>query len=145
MVIVSQQKKMYNLYVQFFCSSEESKTMTCFLPPSIFSRFNTSNNKLEFDKTDIYNSTMRPELGEQLMQFERRSESRRSRALEVEDVPQNASIIHNSRRSRKAFSSTVNFNNFEVPEQPNERVLSLLRLDIIKDASVARIKEVCLD
>lgn len=112
--------------------------MTCFLPPTIFSRYSHSNNKLEFDKTDVYNSTMRPELGEQLKQIERR----RGRALEIEDISSKVSIIHNNRRSRKAFSSTLSYDDPEVPTGPSERIKSLLRLDIVKDAPIEKIKEV---
>lgn len=117
--------------------------MSCFLPPNIFSRYNSSDNKLEFDKTDVYNSTMRPEIGEQLLQFERKSEARRAKTSENENVSQRASMIHNNRRSRKAFSTTVNYNDPEVPSEPGERVLSLLRLDIVKDVSLDKIREVC--
>lgn len=87
---------------------------------------------------------MRPEIGEQLVQYERRSEARRAKTLETENVSQRASMIHNCRRSRKAFSCIVNYNEAEMPGEPNERVLSLLRLDIVKDAPIEKVKEVCL-
>lgn len=87
---------------------------------------------------------MRPEIGEQLIQYERRSEARRAKILENENMSQRTSMIQNSRRSRKAFSCIVNFKDAEVPGQPNDRVLSLLRLDIVKDAPIEKVKEVCL-
>lgn len=84
---------------------------------------------------------MRPELGEQMAQFEKRSEARRAKSGDA-DVSQKVSIIRNSRRSRKAYSVTASFSD-EVPKEPAERVLSLLRLDIVRDVPIERIKEVC--
>lgn len=116
--------------------------MAYFLPPTIFSRYNSSNNKLTFEKVDIYNSTMRPELGEQLMQFEKRNMARTSKTGDADNTSQSVSIIHSKRRSRKTLSVAISFNDIEFPKEPPESVKSLLRLDVVKDLPIDRIKQV---
>lgn len=116
--------------------------MPCYLAPATFSRFTSSYNKLHFEKTEIYNATLRPELGEQLQQLERRSESKRKEADADYVGPKKVSIIPSNRRSRKAYTVTVNFNEPEVPKEAPEEVLALLKLSVAKKIPVDKIKEV---
>lgn len=113
--------------------------MHSYLPPAIFSRFNTSYNKLHFEKSEIYNSTLRPELGDQLLQLEGEM-GKDKRGVTSHKL----SIMHSNRRSRKGYSIATNFNDLEIPKEPPEKVVTALRAHAVKDATLNKIKEVLL-
>lgn len=143
MVTVSEQFQDKSIFFTFLFSSEESQTMPCFLPPTIFSRFTSSYNKLHFEKSEIYNSTLRPELQEQLLQIERQSEMRKmNRETQSDMTSDKLSIIHSSRRSRKGCTVLAYFNDAELPKEAPEKVVASLRVHAIKDVTLDKIKEV---
>lgn len=119
--------------------------MPCFLPPTIFSRFTSSYNKLYFERSEIYNSTLRPELQEQLLQFERQSEMRKmNRETQSDMTSEKLSIIHSSRRSRRGCAVVANFNDPELPKEAPEKVVASLRVHAVKNVTLDQIKEVSM-
>lgn len=110
--------------------------MPYFLPPQIFSRFDSPNCKLHFEKSEIYKSTFRPEFGERIQAMAEERRKKRGEPIQMQELP-----YRTKRKPRKVASLFVNFDAPKIPVEPPPRAAELLSSKAVRFIPTDKIKQ----
>lgn len=113
--------------------------MAHFHPPQTFSRFDGAQNKLHFDKSEIYESTFRPEFGERIQAMAEERKKKKGQSVQMHDLP-----FRTRRKPRKVASVFVNFDDAQVPMEAPTKAAELLTSNVIQSSEVKTIEQVSL-
>lgn len=109
--------------------------MPFFLPPASFSRFDSAQNKLYFEKSEAYQTTARPELGERIKALAEERKKQKEKLSAKGGLPR--------KRATKAVGSVfMNCDDVEVPKNPPDITQNLFYLRNIHNISFDTVKNV---